>query len=299
METGHAPGVSGQVRAEDEGLIAKLASFLRRGRGREPAAAYDHVRELLEGFVAGLGGLMFPFEVIGDALGGIYLVAFEHTLDVFERRRVRGGEAAADGRGLVADDVGEQERHDVSGRGAPDEVATLQGRDVLTDGVDLTYLRPAPQECSIELFEIFEADIGGCVGQERRRPAGDEDQQEVPFLQALQEFLSSLGCLDAALVGLRMPGDDGLEGLGRFLVSALDHAQTTAQSFSQNFSGGPGHRPRGFAHRQHEDALRLEGLVSDLHAPALRAQETAHGLSRLRRRERGVQDLLEVSLHSP
>src|SRR5919107_3430367 len=136
------PGVAGEVRAEKEGLVAELASLLRRSRGRKPAAAHDNVRKLLEGFVAWLGGLVRLLEVIGHALGRGYLVAFEHSSHVFEGCRVGGGATAADRGGLVSDDVGEQECHDVGGRGSPDEVATLQSRDVLADSVDLAYLRP-------------------------------------------------------------------------------------------------------------------------------------------------------------
>src|SRR3712207_3105546 len=121
--------------------------------------------------------------MIRNALRWLERVLFEDLPDIFEARGVWSGEAAADGGGLVADDVGEQECDDGGRGGLAGEVASLQGRDVLADGVDLAYLRAAPQECAVEGFEVFEGDTGCRIRQERRGPSGDENQQEVFVLE--------------------------------------------------------------------------------------------------------------------
>ena len=210
---------------------------------------------------------------------------------VFELRRVRGGEAAAYGRGLVADDIREQERDYLSRGRPPHESPPFKVETCLRTVLISPIVRPAPQERTGELLEVFEGDAGSRVRQKRRSPAGDEDQQEVTILQPIQKLLNPFGRPDAPLVGLRVGCGDGLERLGRLLAPRLDHAQTAAQSLSEDLSGGPGHRPRGLANRQHKDALRLERFLPNLYAPVLHAQEPAHCPTGLRCRQRRVQDL--------
>ena len=138
---------------------------------------------------------------------------------------------------------------------------------MLADGVDLPDLRPAPQERFIQGLQVLEGDAGRRIREERRRPAGDEDQEEIVVPKSFQKFFCLLCRLDAPFVGLRVPGGDGLEGGRWLLVAALDYAQAAVQGISQDFSSGPGHRSRGFTHRQHEDAARLEDFVPDHYTP--------------------------------
>ena len=112
----------------------------------------------------GFGGLRGVLQVLGDALGRFYAVAFEHPSRVVEGRRVWGGEAAGYRGRVVAHHVGEEEGEGGRGVGERHQAAAFEHGDVLADGVDLAYVRPASQQRPGELLQVRELNWRRGVG---------------------------------------------------------------------------------------------------------------------------------------
>src|SRR5829696_1611243 len=109
--------------------------------------------------------------MIHHAIRWFYAVALQYAPGVVEGRRIRGCEAARDGRGLVADHVREQEGDGRGRMGEPREPSALQDRSVLPHGVDLPYICPAPEKVPRKLLQIPKLDRRSRVGEQRRGPA--------------------------------------------------------------------------------------------------------------------------------
>src|SRR3712207_6579170 len=160
VHRGDTPCVAGDGGGNYVRLIAELSRLLRRGLYRVPSAAADDVRDAFEEGITGLRGLFGHLQILGGALGWFYPVASQYPLRLFQGRRVRGGEAAGYRRRVVAHHVGEKEGEGGRGRCQAYQAAALQDRDVLADGVDLAYVRPAPEQCPGELLHTLESYVG-------------------------------------------------------------------------------------------------------------------------------------------
>src|SRR5215210_3046027 len=234
VHRGYPASVPGYGGGEQEGLVPELAGLLHRRLGRVTPAPADHVGDPFEDGVARLRGLLGYLQVLGHAPRRLYPVALQHPARLLQGRRVRGGEAAGYRRGVVAHDVGEQEREGWRGRGEAHQTTALQDRDVLADGVDLAYVGPASQESPRELFQVGELYGRGRVRQERRGAAGDEGEEQVPLAERSREFLGSSCGLHALFVRLGVGGEYGLELLRMGLVAVLGDDKPAGDALPQH-----------------------------------------------------------------
>ena len=181
-----------------------------------PSAAADHVYDAVEYFVSGFRGFFRVFQVFPYAFRGLYSVFLECFPRPFQRGRVRGGEAAGNGRRLVTDHVGEQQGDGGGGVDQLRQAAAFEDRDVLSYAVDLLYIRPAFEKIGGQLLQVFYFYRWRRVRQKRRRPAADEGQQQVTFSKRFGELAGFVRRLHAAFVGFggvrrrRFPGSPGL-----------------------------------------------------------------------------------------
>src|SRR5215211_1882457 len=95
--------------------------------------------------------------------------------------------------------------------GQPREAAALQHGDVLPYGVDLPYIRTAPEEVSCELLQVSQLDGRRRIREQRRRPARDQGEQQISLPQGPGQILYLPRRLHAPFVRLGMGGEDGLE----------------------------------------------------------------------------------------
>jgi hypothetical protein len=250
-----------------------------------------------EGGFAGLRGLLGVAQVPGDALRRLYPVALQDLPRLLEGRRVGGGEAARYGRGVVAYDVREEEGEGGGGGCQARQAAALEDRNVLADGVDLAYIRPAPEEVSRERFQVREGYGRGGVGKERRGAAGDQGEQEVPVPEGSRELLGPARGLHALLVRLGMGGEDHLQPLRGGFVAVLGDDKPALEALAEELLGGTGHRPRRLARREHEDPLRLEPFVAGHDGAPFEPHGAPDGLCGVGGREARGEYRSEVFLH--
>src|SRR4029450_7254729 len=102
VHRGRPEGVAREGGSEQQRRVSNLPRPLHRRLRRAPAASADTLHNVLEDWVVRCRGLLSTLQVIRDAIWWLYAVAFKHMPGVVEGRRVRGCEAAGDGRGFVA-----------------------------------------------------------------------------------------------------------------------------------------------------------------------------------------------------
>ena len=184
-----------------------------------------------------------------------------------------------------------------AGMGETYEAAALQDRDVLSDGVDLPDISPAPQEVARKSLQVGQLDGRRRVREQRRSPARDQGEKQIPLLQRLDKLLYLSSRLYAPLVGLGMGGENGLEVLRTSVVAVFGNDEPAGDLLPEKVPRGIRHRSRGLARRDHEHPLGREALPFDDDGAVFQIQRTPDGPLGVGRGQTGRPYLLQVLPH--
>ena len=114
----------------------------------------------------------------GDRRRYVAVVAIEHLAGVGVGRWITNEGATGDRRGIVADDIADDERTDLGGVGRRREPAALDRRAVFAHGVDLIDRRARRQQRVCRRLEVGQRELPGRRGHERAAAAGDDTEDQ-------------------------------------------------------------------------------------------------------------------------
>ncbi len=200
-----------QVVAEQAHLNAVVFGGGLPGRQGVPGAGKDLARVPGKAGIAAPGRDVPTFQAVTNVLRHLDGVTLENRQGIVGRRGVRQGRARGHQRGFVAGHVGDQPgQHPRRMRGGP-QTPTLDGGEMATHGVDLTYRRAAAQQRLIDGLLLGERDPRRRQRHQRRAAAGDQRNHQVILSQVRHSREHPPRRLLAQVIGHRMRGLEDLD----------------------------------------------------------------------------------------
>ncbi len=233
----------------------------RRGQ-RLADAGDDHVTRVRQAGIAGLDGLgplpgAAAPQMIRDARRQLWLQAVfrDHRLSPGKGGVVRRGRSRTDHVQRVADHVGEDQRQQLCRVSRLRQPAALHRREMFAHRVQLVDRRARVQQQPGRILFVLQGDVCDRRDQQRRRAAGEQADDQRPFIGAAHQLQDALRAGDPRLVRHRVGGFHLLYDLQRLGVSVLDDDQSRGDVVAEQCFDGQCHPRRGFACADHDDAL--------------------------------------------